>query len=222
MFAAEKEVRRWREEVERRSSLSPRQIDELEDHLRARVELEMELEPALGPARALAIARGELGRAVDLSREFATVGKPTWRRWMVAGLSMFGVSFMLPATDQFLGLGLRPDDWMPGWQAFLWALDHGGNAIELLSPLSSGLVPAVLLVLRLRRSSSVRWPAWLMMGATALNVYWAIVLAVSGLNPLIELGMGYWFWVASFGCLASALWLRDREWTSAKVKGVIA
>ncbi len=112
MFAAEKEVRRWREEVERRSSLSPREIDELEDHLRARVELEMELEPALGPARALAIARGELVRAVDLSREFARAGKSTWRRWMAAGWAMaarsevmklnvtspslFGVSFALP------------------------------------------------------------------------------------------------------------------------------
>lgn len=96
MFAAEKEVRRWREEVERRSSLSPREIDELEDHLRARVELEMELEPALGPARALAIARGELVRAVDLSREFARAGKSTWRRWMAAGWALFGVSFALP------------------------------------------------------------------------------------------------------------------------------
>lgn len=214
-------IRCWRNGLERKSSLSPCEVDESEDHLRARVELDLELDPALGPVKAVAIAKGELGRATDLSREFAKVG-PRWRRWMIAGLSMFGASFMLPATEQFLGLGLRPDDWMPGWQAFLWALEHGGNAIELLSPLSNGLVPATLLVLRHRRPLSALWLAWLMTGATALNVYWAIVVATSGLNPLVELGMGYWLWVASFGSIAAALWLCDREWASARVEEVIA
>lgn len=152
MFAAEKEVRRWREEVERRSSLSPREVDELEDHLRARVELEMELAPALGPAKALAIAKGHLGEATALSREFARAG-PRWSRWMVSGLAMFGVSFFMPVIE---------------------------------------------------------------------DLYWPIRFVSVGDNPLVVLGIGYWAWFASFGCIATALWLRDREWSPAKVKEVVA
>ena len=59
-------------------------------------------------------------------------------------------------------------------------------------------------------------------GATALNLYWAIVFVLDGFNPLVELGLGYWAWVASFGCVAWALWLRDREWSSAKLKEATA
>ena len=43
MFDVDGEIRRWRERQERETSLSPRELDELEDHLRARVDLEMEL-----------------------------------------------------------------------------------------------------------------------------------------------------------------------------------
>jgi len=129
MIEVENEVRQWREKVERESSLSPREIDELEDHLLARVEIAMELDPALAPARALAIARDELGQATELSQEFAKAGKPRWRRWLCI---------------------------------------------------------------------------------------------LDGLNPLVELGIGYWTWLGSFGCLAAALWLRDREWASAKAERVIA
>lgn len=211
MIEVENEVRRWREKVERESSLSPREIDELEDHLRARADLEMELDPALAPARALAIARDELGQATELSREFAKAGKPRWRRWLSVGLAMFGVSYFLPVAEGF-----------PGWEALLRALDHAGNPIELLSPLSNGAVLATLLLLRYTHPSRGRWLTWLMTGATTLNLYWAIVFALDGLNPLVELGIGYWTWFGSFGCLAAALWLRDREWAPAKVKEVVA
>ncbi len=34
-------IRRWRARQERKSFLSPRELDELEDHLRARVDLEL-------------------------------------------------------------------------------------------------------------------------------------------------------------------------------------
>ena len=37
MFELEKAVSRWREGQGRESSLSPRELDELEDHLRARM-----------------------------------------------------------------------------------------------------------------------------------------------------------------------------------------
>ncbi len=221
MFAAEKEVRRWREEVERRSSLSPREVDELEDHLRARVKLEMELDPGLAPAKALGIAREELGEAAALSREFAKAGTSRWRRWLVAGLGMFAVSFFLPVIEDF-SFGPGPQDWIPGWGAVLLVLDEPENPIELLSSLSNGLAVAALLLLRRNRSRTARWLTGLMTGATALNLYWAIRFASYGDNPLVELGIGYWAWVTSFGCMAAALWLRSREWASARVKEVVA
>ena len=211
MFQLDGDIRRWREGLMRRSSLSPRELDELEDHLRARADLEMELNATLTPAQAFAIARNELGEGVALSREFAKAGQPRWRRWLSVGLAMFGVSFFLPVAEVF-----------PGWEALLWALDHAGNPVELLSPLSNGPVLATLLLLRYTHPSRGRWLTWLMTGATTLNLYWAIVFALDGLHPLVELGIGYWTWVGSFGCLAAAVWLRDREWAPAKVREVVA
>ena len=61
MFDLDIEVRRWRERQESESSLSPRELDELEDHLRARVDLELELNAVLAPAQAFAITRRGLG-----------------------------------------------------------------------------------------------------------------------------------------------------------------
>lgn len=75
MFELESEVRNWRTRVERGSSLSPRELDELEDHLRARVDLELELNPGLSPVDALAIAQEGLGQPTAISREFAKAGR---------------------------------------------------------------------------------------------------------------------------------------------------
>lgn len=222
MSELDRQIRRWRECAERESSLSPREVDELEDHLRARVELEMELDLELSPTRALAIAQAELGEAVALSREFAKAGKPRWRRWLGAGLATLGVSFLLPVAEVAFPFASGLPEWTPGWGAFLLALNHGENAFELLSPLSNGLVVATLVMLRSVRSPKARWLTGLMTGATALNLYWAIMFALWGENPLVELGIGYWCWVASFGCIATALWMRDREWESARVEEVVA
>ena len=78
MFDVDGEIRRWRKRQERQTSLSPRELDELEDHLRARTRLELELNAALAPERAFAIARQALGEADEVSREFAKAGKPRW------------------------------------------------------------------------------------------------------------------------------------------------
>lgn len=222
MFEVEHAARRWRQDVEHRSSLSPREVDELEDHLRARAELEMELDPALGPVNAVAIAREELGQAAALSREFAKVGKPRRRRWLVAGLAMFGVSFFMPVIEDFFALGPGPNDWIPGWGAFLLTLRESENPIELLSALGNGVAVATLLLLRRTRPRRSRWLTGLMTGLAALTLYWPIRFVSVGDNPLLVLGIGYWAWFASFGCIAVALWLRDRDWESAKVKEVVA
>ena len=49
MFDLDAEVRRWRNHAEGKSSLSPREVDELEDHLRARFDLELEVERRSDP-----------------------------------------------------------------------------------------------------------------------------------------------------------------------------
>lgn len=94
MFDLDAEVRRWRKRQERRSSLSPRELDELEDHLRARVDLELEFNGTLAPRRAFALARRGLGEPIALSREFAKARAPRWRRWLFAGWAMFVASFV--------------------------------------------------------------------------------------------------------------------------------
>ena len=89
----------WREQQERETSLSRRELDELEDHLRARVDLERELNAVLTPERAFAIARRNLGEPVALSKEFAKAGRPRWRRWLLTGWAMYGASWFLPVVD---------------------------------------------------------------------------------------------------------------------------
>ena len=60
-FDLDAAARDWRSTLQRRGTLSPRELDELEDHLRARIELERQLDPALAADRAFAIATDDLG-----------------------------------------------------------------------------------------------------------------------------------------------------------------
>ena len=62
------------------------ELDELEDHLRARVNLEMELMVVPNRRRAFALARDGLGESTALSSEFAKAGTPRWRKLLIAGL----------------------------------------------------------------------------------------------------------------------------------------
>ena len=83
MCDMEKAVRGWLRGLERRSSLSTRGLDELEDHLRARAELDSHLNPGLQPATAFATARAELGEPAAVSREslsFVCAASALWLR----------------------------------------------------------------------------------------------------------------------------------------------
>ena len=93
MFDLDMAVASWRKGLRRRSSLSPRELDELEDHLRAHFELELELNATLAPPRAFAIVRADLGEPAVLSREFAKARRPQWKRLLVAAWALFAVSF---------------------------------------------------------------------------------------------------------------------------------
>ena len=122
-------IRDWRGRQERETSLSPRELDELEDHLRARTKLELELNAALTSQRAVELAREVLGGEHAMSRQFAKAGKPRWRKLLVAGWALFGASFLLPVFYvPEAGLSLaRPFGIEPyyGYEVF-WEL-YGGR-----------------------------------------------------------------------------------------------
>ena len=213
MFDLETAVQSWRERLARRSPLSPREVDELEDHLRARVDLELELDASLVPAQAFAVANEGLGEPAELSKEFAKAGSRRWRRLLVAGWAMFVVSFFLPVVSD-IGFPVGGTLW--GWGAFYLALTEASNPIELLSALSNALVLMTFLKLGGTRPPKTRWLARLITGAAALNFcYWPMWATIGGDSPTV-LGIGYWTWAASFICVAAALWQRAREWASAK------
>ena len=201
-------IDRWRKRQQRISSLTPRELDELEDHLRARVGLLLETDAALGPGRAFTVARDELGKSTALSKEFANSGNPRWRKLLLAGWVVYAASFLLPVTT---GAVNRPWGWeaatLWGWQAFLGALLMSTDWLMKLSAVSNFLVLATCLKLRGKRPPRSIWLRWGLTGAALLNLYW--VTADVGLM------VGYWVWVASFACVAAALWMRAAAWASA-------
>lgn len=217
MLDLDTEVQRWRERQERNSSLSPRELDELEDHLRARVDIELELNAVLAPERAFAIARHDLGEAAALSKEFAKAGRPRWRRWLVAGWSMYAASWFLPIFDM-------------GWLGTLTGQDMLGEMARGLP--DSTLVLAVNLpmlmtvsVLWGARISGNRWFRRLVgaAGVTAIGglagvmVYGSIENgSISWLLSPLPIRMGFWAWTVSFLCVARGLRLRAKAWASAR------
>ena len=232
MFDLEKAVRKWRTGLERGSSLSTRELDELEDHLRARVELESHLNPGLRPARAFATAREELGEGAAVSREFAKAGKPRWRRLLVAGWALFGVSFLLPAVSMSgpgLGLSRPPGTPYYGYEVLWNLLWNGGELANLLV----ALIPNLVLVMTLPvlrgtpggRGRGLRWGLTTVGLATLAMAFLMPPFEIvgNGWEPVIvRVGIGFWVWSLSFVCAASALWLRDRGRAAVKVEGSTA
>ena len=204
-------IRDWRRRKERETSLSPRELDELEDHLRARVALELELNALLTPTEAFAIARRELGRPAAVEREFAKAGRPRWRRWLVAGWAMFAVSFALPVVPDF-----PRGEWVLGWEAALipaalwtWGLPETfGETLSMLSSLTNFLMLATLLELRAARPHRTPWLAGLVSAAAVLNLQWLVGWAEPAALPPLGMGIGYWAWTASFLCVGAGLWMR--------------
>lgn len=209
-------VAQWRIRQERASSLSPRELDELEDHMRALAALELELNPALDPATALVIARGQIGDTGALSGEFVRAGSPRWRRLFVIGWAMFAVSYLLPAIE---GLGyetflvtLAPIPYAPHLTLYMLP-----NLVMLMTiPVFRGRGPWL--------GGGVKWFLGLAsIGALGAGIgALAIGIPAGGiswaLERLAELRIGFWVWGASLACVALALRLRDREWASARVR----
>lgn len=225
MFELDTEVREWRTRLERGSSLSARELDELEDHLRARADLELELNAGLAPARAFAIAREGLGQPKAISKEFARAGHPRWRRLLLAGWALYAVSFLLPvlaasgpAADYFTARG---------YELFVRIFQEGELGPPLVALLSN--LPMLMTLPALWRLP--RWRAlWGLVGTVGLAslAFGVFTLAspprlgADGLAGLGYLGAGYWAWSASFVCAASALRLRNRDRASANAKAEAA
>ena len=227
MFQLDDEVRRWREGLEDRGWFSPRELDELEDHLRAHAAGELQLDPGPDAARTLETAAWEeLGEPTALFREFARSETPSWRLLLLAGWGLYALSFLLPG---FGGVGFgpsRPGFGMsaPGYEFLRLALDDGWILPLLLNLPMVLTFPALG---RVRRSLD----GWLLIvtgaaGATALGLGVFNLLRPLPLDgdPLMygHLGTAYWAWSASFALVAVSLWLRDREWTPGRPRKTVA
>ena len=231
-------VQDWRSALQRGGTLSPRELDELEDHLRARIEVELQSHPALTAKRAFAVAADGLGQPAALAKEFEKAGMRRWRRLLLAGWAMFAASFVLPIVRlEFFGIA----DWLtvfPGvWEDALEALGSAElevrdilNGLRPLSPLILLHVPMFMTLPALRASrvrgerwlgwvlGAVGWPA-LVLGVLHLIVRLFQVLVLGGVESrgIVGpgwLGPGYFAWTASFLCAAVAMRLRAREWVS--------
>ena len=215
MFEFENEVRRWRSALDRRSSLSPRELDELEDHLRARVDLELELDAALAPAEAFAIARRDLGEPKALSREFARAGRPRWKPLLAGAFALYSASLLLPV----LHLELLPTSW--GFEAWVPRGYELLADIELL-PLNLPMLLMLPLIWRKHRLKGT-WLAGILgvIGLSTLGLGAAAVIS-DGPGALAALRLGYWAWAASFVLASVALWRRRRGWASARPKKTLA
>ena len=213
MFDLETAVVDWRDRMERRSSLSAREVDELEDHLRARIELELELDAGLVPAQAFAVARDDIGEATTLSREFAKAGTPRWRKLLVAGWAMFTASWFLPVHGFNL---FGRESWDSGYEV-VW-----GILTETPVPLLLPNLAMLLTVLAFRdprpRGRWLERMLWVAgLTALGLGLLASRTMLVSGGSGLMEFGIGYWVWSASLTSAAAALRLRAREWASARL-----
>lgn len=206
MFDLDKATVLWRRRLERHSGLGPREVDELEDHLRARVELELELNAGLTPARAFRRARRELGESKALSREFAKSGQPRWRQLLVAGWALFAVSVFLPVWEMF-------------------TIEYGYRAFWDRWPIC---LPMLLTLWTAWRGNPAKRRAlvWLNTAAAGYLLLVGVDELVRGNITIIEGGtvrqgrffIGYWTWSISQILVTTGLWLGRRRWVSAKAE----
>ena len=213
----ERALSEWRSQEACKSSLSPCELDELEDHLRARVDLELELDVARAPSEAFALACEEVGDLGALSKEFARAGAVRWRRLLRAGWALFGVSCFLPLWTEATWPYLGDPQHLSGLQAFSLFLAERGP-LETVSALTN-----LVMVVALFRSTQVqsrvdRMLAGLLFGSAAYNFSHWLVWIIAGASP-IAMGVGYWAWLASFACVATGLRLRAGE--RASVEAVV-
>lgn len=211
-------IAQWRTWQERTSSLSPRELDELEDHLRAHIDLEMELSATLGPAQAFRAGCHAIGTGATLSKEFAKVGNERWRRMFLQGWVLYAASFFLPTVEFGFDHGYQ------------LALDITLRDLVYPQVLAFVFLPNLAMLMTApvlwgRKTPSPRCLKWLL-GVVGVGAVGAAVVQcarflvgppnVALWDALAGFGIGYWTWTASLIFVAGALQLGSREWASAK------
>lgn len=205
MFDTEGAILRWRRTLERQTGLTAREVDELEDHLRARLELEQELTQVPATARAFRNVSDGIGEGEVLSREFAKAGRPRWRGLVAAGWALFAASVFLPVLGEF-------------------TIRYGYHVFWERWPIC---LPLLLTLWDARRGDSSRSRALVWLNTAA-----AFYLVVVGMDELIRgnisivvgdmIGhgsffIGYWTWMVSQLLVTAGLWVGSRRWVSARV-----
>jgi len=205
VFDTEGAILRWRRTLERQTGLTAREVDELEDHLRARMELELELNEGLASAAAFRHVRDEIGEAEVLSREFAKAGWPRWRGLVGAGWALFAASVFLPVLEDF-------------------TIRYGYHVFWERWPIC---LPLLLTLWDARRGDPSRSRALVWLNTAA-----ALYLLVVGMDELIRgnisiivgdvirqgsFFIGFWTWAASQLLVTAGLWIGSRRWVSARV-----
>ena len=215
------EVRTWREGLEGKGWFSPRELDELEDHLRTHAVETLEWDPTLGSDSAFGAAvREEIGEPPVLVREFAKAETPGWRPLLVAGWGLYGLSFLLPGFG-IVAFGPSTADFgvsASGWEFLRLALRNGW-IIALLPSLAMAMTFPVFGRVR-RRIDGWTGRALSALSVSAfgfgiLNLLRPLPVTVDGdLVMYGHLGPAYWAWSASFALVTAAAWARAREWAS--------
>ena len=216
----DREIRHWRRRLRRRSTLSSRELDELEDHLRARVDLELESDASLAPAEAYAAARRALGEPAALLREFSRAGQSRWQRLVLAGWVVYVTSFLLPVLVESGPAPAGSGRTTYGYHFLIGPLQEGELGSLLLMLL---LNLPMLLTLPVFRHSRPPRGSWRILGTVGaltlafgvLTQGWPPWTTDGAVGGGVHLGSGFWIWSMSFVWVAAALLLRKREWARA-------
>lgn len=187
-----------------------------------RVDLELELNPALTPYGALVTAREGLGAPAALAKEFTRAGRPRWRNFLLAGYAMYGVSLFLPIAGPAALQTVYAEVPLSA-PAHVWL--HQALVDGWILPLIPNLAMAMTLpALLYSWRSRVRWLTWTIgaFGVSALGFGVGSLLDGSAVTINGEitvypyLGLGYWAWSAAHVLVAAALLLRSRAWASTR------
>lgn len=208
MFDLDGAVREWRQGFARERAFTACDLDELEDHLRAAYDVELDLNPSLAPRDAFHQACSLMGSPDALSAEFDKVGGRGWRKILTAGWVVFAISFFLPVARYGITLGQLDvgDGLLPGIEALLLALTGAGGAIGVASGLTNAIMASTWWRISDAGRGRIRLLAWLATLAAALNLCWFVLT-----DDPSGLFAGYYAWLASFGITAAGLWKRARE-----------
>jgi hypothetical protein len=113
----------------------------------------------------------------------------------------FILGWVLPVIDEYRGWQAFRVALSPLWPYENFKIDGWHNAI--LTP-ASGLTNLLFALafaeLALRRKLNPRAIAWLLVGATLLNMYWLVLAG----EAITDIAIGYYVWLVSFPLLALA------------------